>query len=150
MNKDQNLVDVIDLKELLAIERAKNNELHAELEVMKAKNQWYADQHAYEIKRDSEQQNKIYDLTAELQQAKDDRFGVWALKEQHKTTWRDQPESYWFYLLMEEVGELGASLANDHKDPPEWEMKQVAAICLNWLEMRAALNPIEQEENAAP
>lgn len=85
-------------------------------------------------------------LQAELQQARADRFGVWTLKEKYKTTWREQPESYWFYRLMEEVGELGASLANDHKDPPEWEMKQIAAICLNWLEMRAALpTPPDQE-----
>lgn len=66
-----------------------------------------------------------------------DRFGVLDLKEQHKATWRDLPESYWFHRLMQEVEELGLSLANNHKDPPEWELKQIAAICLNWLEMRA-------------
>ena len=31
---------------------------------------------------------------------------------------------------------MGASLAGDHKVPPEWEIKQLAAILLNWLEKR--------------
>jgi len=58
------------------------------------------------------------------------------LKEQHKETWRDKPESYWLARLMQEVGELGSSLVGDHDDPAEWELMQIAAICLNWLEMR--------------
>jgi hypothetical protein len=61
---------------------------------------------------------------------------VLELARKHAETWRDQPESYWFCRLMEEVGELGASLEDDHDDPPEWELRQIASICLNWLEMR--------------
>ena len=45
-------------------------------------------------------------------------------------------DSYWYMRTAEEFGELGASLAGDHKDPPEWEIKQLAAILLNWLEKR--------------
>lgn len=61
---------------------------------------------------------------------------VIALKEKHRETWRDMPESYWLARLMQEVGELGSSLVGDHDDPPEWELMQISAICLNWLEMR--------------
>lgn len=63
---------------------------------------------------------------------------VLALKAKHISTWRDQPDAYWYFRLGEEFGELGAALANDHKDPPEWELKQIAAIALNWLEYRAS------------
>jgi len=58
------------------------------------------------------------------------------LVRQHVTTWRDKPDAYWFQRLVGEVGELGCSLAGDHKDPPEWELAQIAAICINWLDMR--------------
>ena len=58
------------------------------------------------------------------------------LKEKHRETWRDMPESYWLARLMQEVGELGSSLVGDHDDPAEWELMQISAICLNWLEMR--------------
>lgn len=64
---------------------------------------------------------------------------VLQLKQQHIETWRDKPESYWFARLTQEVGELGSSLVGDHDDPPERELKQIAAICLNWLEYRAAI-----------
>ena len=50
--------------------------------------------------------------------------------------WRDKPESYWMARLMQEVGELASSLIGEHKDPPELELKQIASICINWLEMR--------------
>lgn len=58
------------------------------------------------------------------------------LKELHKTTWRDKPEWFWFISLLEEFVELGLSLAGLHKHRPELELSQIAAICLNWLEMR--------------
>jgi hypothetical protein len=58
------------------------------------------------------------------------------LKEQHKATWRNKPEWYWFISLLEEFVELGLSLVGLHKDPPDLELRQIAAICLNWLEMR--------------
>jgi len=58
------------------------------------------------------------------------------IADEYKHYWRDETEYYWLCRLMEEVGELGASLANDHNDPPEHELKQIAAICINWLIMR--------------
>jgi len=60
-----------------------------------------------------------------------------ALRILHKETWRDEPESYWLARLMQEVGEAGSSLVGDHNDPLDWELAQIAAICLNWLDMRA-------------
>lgn len=61
------------------------------------------------------------------------------------THWRDKPDSYWLARLMEEVGELAGSLVGDHDDPPEWELTQIAGICINWLEMRAALRPSQAD-----
>lgn len=37
---------------------------------------------------------------------------------------------------MQEVGELAGSLVGDHEGPPEWELRQIVAICINWLDMR--------------
>jgi hypothetical protein len=65
--------------------------------------------------------------------------GVLELKSQHAHTWRDKPEDYWLARLMAEVGELAGALVGDHDDEPEWELTQIAAICINWLELRAAL-----------
>ncbi len=61
------------------------------------------------------------------------------LLEQHKGTWRDKPEDYWLARLMQEVGELASSLVGDHDDPVEWELSQIAAICMNWLRYRLAI-----------
>lgn len=61
---------------------------------------------------------------------------VLELMEKHSTTWRDKPDSYWFARLVQEIGELGSSLVGDHPHPPEWELEQIAAIALNWLEKR--------------
>lgn len=61
---------------------------------------------------------------------------VIALKEKYRELWRERPESFWLARLMQEVGELASVLAGDHSDPLEHELKQIAAICLNWLEMR--------------
>lgn len=61
---------------------------------------------------------------------------VLALQEQHKETWRGMGEHYWLARLVQEVGELASALVGDHEDPADWELTQIAAICLNWLEMR--------------
>lgn len=63
---------------------------------------------------------------------------------EHKATWRTEPESVWFAGLVEEVAELGQSLVGKHEHPPEIELRQIAAICLNWLDMR------EKEQSNAP
>ena len=63
---------------------------------------------------------------------------VMQLKEEHcqKSTWRDKPDSYWLARLMEEVGELASSLVGHHQHDPNWELAQISAICMNWLEKR--------------
>jgi len=58
------------------------------------------------------------------------------LKDQHRQTWRDRGQLKWAFGLLEEVAELILSLLGLHKDPPEWELQQIAAIAWNWLEMR--------------
>jgi len=62
----------------------------------------------------------------------------------HAYTWRykdnaleNEPESFWLMKLIEEVQELSDSLDGAHHHEPELELCQIAAICLNWLEMRS-------------
>lgn len=62
---------------------------------------------------------------------------VFRLKSDHRLTWREKAQSYWLARLMQEVGELASSLVGEHNDPPEWELSQIAAISMNWLEMRS-------------
>jgi len=61
---------------------------------------------------------------------------VFELTEQHKETWRGDPESVWLEGLKEEIEELSQSLEGNHNHSPEHELRQIAAICLNWLDMR--------------
>ena len=62
------------------------------------------------------------------------------LMELHRETWRDQPEDYWLARLMQEMGELAGALVESHQHTPDHELKQIAAICLNWLDMRDGEN----------
>jgi hypothetical protein len=63
---------------------------------------------------------------------------VFELQAKHAATWRDRDESYWLAGFMGEVGELAGALVGNHVGPVEWELSQLAAIALNWLDMRAA------------
>ena len=58
------------------------------------------------------------------------------LKEKHHQTWRDKSQTYWVFRLIEEVVELIGSLLGLHKGPVEWELMQISAICMNWIELR--------------
>lgn len=60
-------------------------------------------------------------------------LAVMRLRKKHKYTWRDKPDWYWAWKLFLEVLELFGSLLGIHKDPPKWELMQIAAICLNWI-----------------
>lgn len=62
---------------------------------------------------------------------------VIALADKYSETWRDKDDAYWFYRVNQEVGELGSVLAGDHDDAKEWELMQIAAMCINWLRMDA-------------
>ena len=59
-----------------------------------------------------------------------------ALKDDHSETWRDRSDWYWLWRLLLEFRELVSAMLGFHKDKPEWEMLQIAAICLNWLDKR--------------
>lgn len=59
------------------------------------------------------------------------------LQAEHVNTWRDKAEWYWLARFTEEVGELAGALVGNHVGPVEWELSQIAAIALNWLDMRA-------------
>ena len=61
---------------------------------------------------------------------------VFQLMKEHENTWRNYPESDWLIGLKEEVEELTQSLAGKHEHTPEIELRQIASICLNWLDMR--------------
>lgn len=61
---------------------------------------------------------------------------VTALAWDHEEYWRDKPDWFWFWKLLKEFRELASALLGIHKDSPEWELMQIAAICLNWLEKR--------------
>lgn len=61
---------------------------------------------------------------------------VLKLKRKHRLTWRDRSDWFWFFGLLEEVAELGLALAGLHKGPVDWELKQISAIAMNWLEKR--------------
>lgn len=58
----------------------------------------------------------------------------WA--EVYRDTWQDKPESHWLAGIMEEVLELALSLEGKHEHTPELELKQIAAIAINWLRKR--------------
>lgn len=63
---------------------------------------------------------------------------VFELQAKYSTHWRLNDETYWLARFMEEVGELAGALVGNHVGPVEWELSQLAAIALNWLDMRAA------------
>lgn len=61
---------------------------------------------------------------------------VLKLQQQYAETWQGKPESYWLARIMQEIGELASVLVGDYDDSPDWELMQIAAIALNWLEHR--------------
>lgn len=61
------------------------------------------------------------------------------LKNKHKLTWRNKPQWCWMLGLLEEVIELIGSLIGIHKGPTNWELTQISAICMNWIEYRKEL-----------
>ena len=60
--------------------------------------------------------------------------GVLAYVARHKDKWRGLPDAYWYQRLVAEVGELGGVLAGDHDHPMSHELRQIASICINWLD----------------
>ena len=61
---------------------------------------------------------------------------VYALALEHNQTWSGEPDERWLQGLVEEVGELASALAGRHEHTPELELRQIAAIAINWLAER--------------
>jgi hypothetical protein len=65
--------------------------------------------------------------------------GVLRVANNHIETWRNLPESKWYLGLMEEMAELGLALVGEHQHLPDHELRQIAAIAINWLDYRNEL-----------
>jgi len=57
-------------------------------------------------------------------------------KRRFRDHWRDEPDVYWFLRLMQEVGELADTFTEETQDPRDHELRQIASICMNWLDKR--------------
>ena len=71
---------------------------------------------------------------------------VLELTQGHIKTWRDEPQARWLAGLMAEVGELADALHGKHEHSPDWELEQIAAIALNWLDMRDHFEEVRARE----
>ena len=58
------------------------------------------------------------------------------LKRRYATYWQQQPDEWWLARLLQEIGELADTLTGETNDLTEHELRQIASICLNWLDMR--------------
>lgn len=54
------------------------------------------------------------------------------LVKEHRNTWENRSNLFWYVSLLEEVMELGLSLLGLHKDKPGFELAQIASIAINW------------------
>ena len=57
-------------------------------------------------------------------------------KRKYEAYWRDEPETWWLARLLQEVGELADTLTGETEDDTSLELRQIASICMNWLDMR--------------
>lgn len=58
---------------------------------------------------------------------------VYRLSDKYKFYWQNKSNWYWAWRLFQEFVELIGSLLHIHKDPPKWELLQIASICVNWM-----------------
>ena len=61
---------------------------------------------------------------------------VIAHRRYYKDHWLDRGDLYWLWRLMQEVFELALALNGLHKDDPLLELRQIASICINWMEQK--------------
>ena len=76
-------------------------------------------------------------------------LGIEELAMGYPDWWPNKPDTYWLMRLMQEVGEAASALAGDHEGPLNWELCQIAGICMNWLgrrNMRYADTPADGGE----
>jgi len=57
-------------------------------------------------------------------------------RHRYRDYWRRQPEEWWLARLMQEVGELADTMTGETGDTRNHELRQIASICINWLDMR--------------
>lgn len=58
---------------------------------------------------------------------------VYRLSDKYKFYWQHKSNWYWAWRLFQEFIELIGSLLYIHKNPPKWELIQIASICINWM-----------------
>lgn len=66
-----------------------------------------------------------------------------AYKYAYDAHWRDKDESWWLARLLQEVGELADTFTEETEDERQHELRQIASICLNWLDMRNEYEEVE-------
>ena len=69
---------------------------------------------------------------------------------QHRHTWQDEPDERWLKGMVEEVGELASALAGRHEHTPDYELRQIAAIAINWLAERKSREGMMNENELKP
>jgi hypothetical protein len=112
-------------------------ELEAENERLSALLKWYEGEFHPDWIPEELTKLKPIDLVGDHITLTAVEHGVILLRRKHAETWRGKPENYWLAALLEEFGELGSALNGEHEHDPDYELRQISAICMNWLEMRA-------------
>ena len=95
-------------------------------EVRDARREWLQDKLRDQLNRSSWVERQVLDL-----------------KYEHRLTWRKRSEVYWLWRLACEFGELALALVGMHKHSPEWKLRQIASIAMNWLENREAVQRLK-------
>ena len=67
-------------------------------------------------------------------------------RRRYLTMWRGKDDLYWMARLTEELGELSGALLGRHEHSPEIELRQIAGICINWLEYRASRQSVGADD----
>ena len=75
-------------------------------------------------------------MVKEEEMASEEVKDVLELKSVYDNYGHDDPEWRWCMRLLEEVGELVLALLGLHKHSPDLELRQIASIAMNWLEVR--------------
>lgn len=58
--------------------------------------------------------------------------------DRYEGKWRERSEAYWLSRMVQGTGRLASALTDEHDETPDHELLQIAAVAINWLEMRWA------------
>ena len=73
--------------------------------------------------------------------------GVIELRKKHELKWWEKDDMWWFARLAQELGELGDSLTGEAPSTEKHhELRQIASICLNWLDKDGVYSHAMEEE----